>query len=213
VKRTTRAVRTASPRSRRGSRGTAAGSKAAPVMLEMQVSKLSVDPLTRLPILILKEARGETCLPIWIGLLEASAIASELEQIALERPMTHDLLKSVIAGYGGQVDSVEVTDVRDNTYFACIHLSRKGRTGKKTLSVDARPSDAIALALRCGAPIRVARQVIERGRKIDLTRLSDDATPSSRDPGPGFVVEAADPAALAEFLASLPDEDFGKWKM
>jgi bifunctional DNase/RNase len=170
-------------------------------MLEMTVSQLTVDPFTNMPILILKS--GEQALPIWIGLLEASAIATELEKIALDRPMTHDLLKNLIAESGLKVECVEIHDVKANTFYACIRLA--GR--KKAIALDSRPSDAIALALRTGAPIRVARKVVERMQQIDLgveKKSRKKAMP---------IVSVKDAARLRDLLENLTDEHFGKWKM
>jgi len=166
---------------------------------DMTVSRLTTDPLTQLPILILKDASGDEALPIWIGLPEASAIAAELEHIAYERPLTHDLLKIVLGEAGMRVDSVEVTDVKNQTFFAAIYLRKP--LSRKRVKIDSRPSDAIALAMRCGAPIRVARRVLDRARRIDLREPAE--APDSIEDTP----------ELADILASLADEDFGKWKM
>jgi bifunctional DNase/RNase len=115
----------------------------------MVIAGLTVDPLTNSPIVILKEIGGERTLPIWIGLLEATAIASELEGIKFSRPMTHDLLKNIMSLMDVKVNKIEVSDLKNNTYFALIYLDHKG----KEISIDARPSDALALSLRMGAPI------------------------------------------------------------
>ena len=166
-------------------------------LVEMRVDQLTTDPLTNMPILILKDESGEESLPIWIGLIEASAIATELEKIALDRPMTHDLLKNVITECGGRVDRVEITDVKDNTFFATIFVTRPG---KRCLQLDARPSDAIALALRSGAKICVARRVIDRTRHVDLGM-------------PPIEADASEAARLRDLLEGLSDDEFGKWKM
>ncbi len=126
-------------------------------MVRMVVQGLTIDPRTNSPILILKNPEGEETLPIWIGLMEATAIASELENVSFPRPMTHDLLRNVIDSLGFSVARVEVTELKDNTFYALIHL--EGPQG--TIAVDSRPSDAIALALRAKAPIFVARKVLE----------------------------------------------------
>jgi uncharacterized protein len=123
----------------------------------MLVGGLTLDPVTKTPIVILKDSDNKLNLPIWIGLLEATSMATELEGIKMARPMTHDLLRSVLEELGGVVDRIEVTDLRDNTYFALIHLTVDGRT----IAVDSRPSDAISLALRTKSPIYVARKVLE----------------------------------------------------
>jgi uncharacterized protein len=174
-----------------------------PKLLEMKVSQLTVDPFTNMPILILKAEEGDETLPIWIGLLEASAIATELEKVALERPMTHDLLKNLVAEAGFKVECVEIQDVKENTFYACIRLSGPRR---KVIELDARPSDAIALALRTGARIRVARKVVDRMQKIDLM---DKKTPALPMGG----VSIKDAARLREILENLTDDHFGKWKM
>ncbi len=162
-------------------------------MLDMKVRQLTVDPFTNMPLVILSDADGKEAVPIWIGPIEASAIASELEKIPLQRPMTHDLLKTLVLACGSSVARVEIRDVRGTTFYASIVLMTPA--GEK--AVDARPADAIALALRSGAPIRVARKVIERAREVE--------TP--------IAATAALEAMEGELLESLPDEDFGKWKM
>jgi uncharacterized protein len=164
-------------------------------VVEMKVSGLAVDPYTNMPILILKDLQGGNAVPIWIGLIEASAIATEIEKIELSRPMTHDLMKVILGVVGVSVDRVEVTDLRENTFYASIVLSR----GDQTFVVDSRPSDAIALALRTGAVIRVARKVIEKSRSIDMRRLDPDG--------------AVDEEAYQRFLEGLSDDAFGRWKM
>ena len=120
--------------------------------------------MTNSPIVILKETDGDRTLPIWIGLLEATAIASELEGINFSRPMTHDLLKNLMDLIEVKVERVEVCDLRNNTYYALIHILHKG----EAISIDARPSDALALSLRVGAPIFVAEEVIQKSKQIDL---------------------------------------------
>ena len=130
----------------------------------MVISGLTVYPITNSPIVILKEEDGDGTLPIWIGLLEATAIASELEGIKFSRPMTHDLLKNMIEILDAKVDRIEICDLKDNTYYALIHFEYNG----KEMSIDARPSDAIALSLRFHIPILVSRDVITRSTQIDL---------------------------------------------
>src|SRR5262249_39652768 len=125
--------------------------------LDMKVSQLTVDPLTNLPMIILQDEEGGETVPISIGVVEASAISAELEQIALERPMTHDLMRNIIGRCGIRVKYVEIHDVRDQTFYARIHLCGPR---SRTITVDARASDAIALALRTDARISVARKVI-----------------------------------------------------
>lgn len=185
--------------------------------VEVQVAGLTIDPVTNMPIVVLRDVGGRFQLPIWIGLVEASAIATQLEKVQLARPMTHDLMKTVLHTTGTQVERVEVTRLEEDTFFAAIHLEVAG----KPVVLDARPSDAIALALRMKAPIFVTSQVIEASRRNQ----------ESPAPRPGKAAsEVKDPAAaerprLAELLASHPPtrwaeilenlspEDFGKFKM
>ena len=130
---------------------------------EMKVSGLTMDPQTNTPIVVLKDPTSETSLPIWIGLLEATAIATELEQVQFSRPMTHDLLKNIMSHLGVKVDRVEVCDLRDNTFYAWIYLEVNG----KETRIDARPSDALAIALRVNARIYVDEKVIEKSGKLE----------------------------------------------
>jgi uncharacterized protein len=161
----------------------------------MVIAGLTVDPLTNSPIVILKEKDGERTLPIWIGLLEATAIASELEGIKFSRPMTHDLLRDIIELIDVKVNKVEVCDLINNTYYALIHITYKG----KEISIDARPSDALALSLRVNAPIFVAEKVISQSRQIDLTAEAGDKTEQGKK--------------WQEILEKLNPDDFGKYKM
>ena len=158
---------------------------------EMKISGLTMDPQTNTPIVVLKDPKSETSLPIWIGLLEATAIATELEQVEFSRPMTHDLIKNLMGHLGVKVDKVEVCDLRDNTFYANIHLDMEGMH----YAIDARPSDGIALALRTNAPIYVKEEVIEKARKIDLRQGKEGAE------------------GLDELLERLTPKDFGKYKM
>ena len=161
----------------------------------MNVSGLTGDPVTNSPIVILKEIDGEDTLPIWIGLLEATAIASELEGINFSRPMTHDLLKNILEMTGVEILKVEVCDLKNNTYYALIHFKYNGRE----MSIDARPSDAIALSLRVKAPIFVADEVIEKSGKIELKAEPQDKSEKGKK--------------WQEILENLNPEDFGKYKM
>jgi bifunctional DNase/RNase len=161
----------------------------------MTVSGLTIDPFTNSPIMILKDVDSDKAVPIWIGLLEATAIASELENIKFSRPMTHDLLKIIMDNMQIQVTRVEVADLRDNTYFALIYLNREGREA----IIDARPSDAIALALRVKAPIYVAEVVIQKARRVDLSAKE--------------AITTEDAKKWTEILESLDPDDFGKYKM
>ena len=161
----------------------------------MVIAGLTVDPMTNSPIVILKEIGGERTLPIWIGLLEATAIASELEGIKFSRPMTHDLLKNIMSLMDVKVNKIEVCDLKNNTYFALIYLDHKG----KEISIDARPSDALALSLRMGAPIFVSEDVIKKSSQIDLKAEPEDKTEQGRK--------------WQEILEKLNPDDFGKYKM
>ena len=125
--------------------------------IEMSVGGLTLDPVTKTPIVILKDTENKLNLPIWIGLLEATAMATEIEGIKMARPMTHDLLKTILGEFGCAVESVEITELKENTYYASVNLNVAGRQ----VMIDSRPSDAIALALRTKSPIYVAKAVLE----------------------------------------------------
>ena len=139
--------------------------------VEMKIQGLMMDPVSQMPIIILKNADGDAVLPIWVGIFEANAIALRIEEVDTPRPMTHDLMRSFLKDLGAQVDRVLICDLKDNTFFAEIHLTFR----KRELTVDSRPSDALALAVRAEAPIFVLRPVLEKAQAIDLTeRLSRD---------------------------------------
>ena len=125
--------------------------------IQMAVGGLTLDPVTKTPIVILKDTENKLNLPIWIGLLEATAMATEIEGIKMARPMTHDLLKTILGEVGCSVESVEITELKENTYYAAVNLKLAGRQ----VIIDSRPSDAIALALRTKSPIYVAKAVLE----------------------------------------------------
>ena len=161
------------------------------MLIEMMIKGLMVDPVTNLPIVILKDKLGERVLPIWVGVFEANAIALQIENIATPRPMTHDLLRNVIMDLEGQVDRIVVSDLKDNTFYAVIHLTVRG----ERVAIDARPSDAIALALRTRSPILVDEGVIDHARTVD------------------FGSERADNDRLQKWLESLDPNDLGKYKM
>ena len=166
------------------------------MLIKMKVSGLTIDPLTNTPIVILKDIQEKKAIPIWIGLFEASAIATELEKITFSRPMTHDLLTDILRVLGVEVTKVEINDLRNNTFFANICLVKDG----KNLVIDARPSDAIAIALRANAPIFVDDKVIEKSRNVDFgTKLTD--------------LDKMKDEKLKEFLENLSPDDFGKYKM
>ena len=159
---------------------------------EVTVAGVTVDPVTKSPIVVLREPKSGNVLPIWIGLLEANAIALALEGTELPRPMTHDLMKSILHATGARLRSVEIADIRENTYFALLHL--EGNEG--SVRVDARPSDAIALALRCGARILVSEAV-----------LAQSSIPAS------VVSEGEGRDKWTELLEKMDPEQFSKYKM
>ncbi len=165
--------------------------------LKMTVSGLTLDPVTKTPIVILKDPDNRLNLPIWIGLLEATAMATELEGIKMARPMTHDLLRNVLDEMGATVECIEITDLRDNTYFALIYLLVNGE--QRTL--DARPSDAISLALRTKSPIYVDKRVIESSSIVpqDEAGAAGNLSNVSRD-------------KWSEILDKMSPDDF-KYKM
>lgn len=159
--------------------------------IEMTVKGLMIDPITNMPIIILRDEAGERILPIWVGVFEANAIALQIENVQTPRPMTHDLLKNVLDDLDAHVDRIVVCDLRENTFYATIHL----RSGTQLRAVDARPSDAIALALRTQSPIYVEDAVIQSARSVEST--SDNV----------------DIGRVQKWLESLSDEDLGKYKM
>jgi bifunctional DNase/RNase len=134
------------------------------MLVEMKVRGLALDPVSNMPIIILRDDEEKRSLPIWVGIFEANAIALELEKIATPRPMTHDLIKTILDGVNAQITNVMIADLRDNTFYAQIAL----QTGGASLHIDARPSDAIALALRVQAPIYVAKTVFDRAPALEL---------------------------------------------
>jgi len=163
--------------------------------IQMKVTGLTIDPFTNMPIIILKDADEKTALPIWIGLIEASAIATEIEKIQLARPMTHDLLKNILGELEVEVTRIEVNDLADNTFYAKVYLKKN----QKEIVMDSRPSDAIALALRTGSPIYVDRDVIEKSRRIDMAKNIDEKKSKEQK--------------WTEVLENLSPDDFGKYKM
>ncbi len=160
--------------------------------VEMKVRGLALDPVSNMPIIILRDEEEKRSLPIWVGIFEANAIALELEKISTPRPMTHDLIKNILESVEAKVEKIVVNDLRDNTFFALIHL----RLGDEEITVDSRPSDAIALALRVGAPIFVEEDVVRRAKSVEVAPKESD-----------------DQEKLKEWLENLKPEDFGKYKM
>ena len=161
------------------------------MLIEMSIKGLMVDPITNMPIVLLKDKQGDRVLPIWVGIFEANAIALQIENIATARPMTHDLLKNIIKDLEGQVERVVVCDLKDNTFYAVIYLTVRG----ETIAIDSRPSDAIALALRTRSPILVEETVIDNAKNIDIG------------------TERADNDRLQKWLESLDPDELGKYKM
>jgi uncharacterized protein len=162
-----------------------------PVEVEMKIRGLMMDPITNMPIVILKEAAGSGILPIWVGVYEANAIALEIEKVVTPRPMTHDLLKNVLVGLDTNVRKIVVTSIKEDTFYALIWLERNGTL----VSIDSRPSDALALALRIDCPIFVEDEVLRSSK-------GSAATP-----------DRVNNEELRRFLENLNDEDLGKYKM
>ena len=161
------------------------------MQIEMTIKGLMVDPMTNMPIIILRDKEGVKVLPIWVGMSEANAIALQIENISTPRPMTHDLLRNIIRDLNASVQKIVVCDLQENTFYALIYLAMKGGT----VAIDARPSDAIALALRTRAPIFVEETVIDHAKTVD------------------FSTEKADADRLHKWLESLDPDDLGKYKM
>ena len=143
------------------------------MLIEMTIKGLMVDPITNTPIVILKDKAGDRVLPIWVGVFEANAIALQIENVSTPRPMTHDLLRNIITDLDGRVDRIVVSDLKDNTFFALIHLTVKG----EGIAVDARPSDAIALALRSNAPVFANNSVITKQSSEELEQWLENLKP------------------------------------
>ena len=161
------------------------------MQIEMSVKGLMVDPVTNAPIVLLRDEAGSRVLPIWVGVFEANAIALQVENITPPRPMTHDLLRQVIVDLRGAVERIVITELRDSTFFALIHL----RVGGDLVAIDSRPSDAIALALRVKAPIFVEDAVLEQAKTVEGG------------------AERPDGDRLQRWLESLDPDELGKYKM
>jgi bifunctional DNase/RNase len=159
--------------------------------VEMKIRGLMMDPVSNMPIVLLKDVGSDTVLPIWVGVYEANAIALEIEKVNTPRPMTHDLIKSVLTGLDALVHKVVVTELKDDTFYAVIWLEREGQV----VSIDSRPSDALALALRVDCPIFVDDEVL---------KTSKQAVNS---------VPAASSGELRKWLEDLGEDDLGKYKM
>src|ERR1700755_3296263 len=159
--------------------------------VEMKIRGLMMDPVTNMPIVVLKDVGGDGVLPIWVGIYEANAIALEIEKVTTPRPMTHDLIKNLLTGLDTQVHKVVVTELREDTFFAVIWLERDGRV----ISIDSRPSDALALALRVDCPIFVEDDVLKTSKQANS--VSDRTTNDE----------------LRKWLEGLNDDDLGRYKM
>lgn len=159
--------------------------------IEMKIRGLMVDPTTNMPIVVLKDVKGTAILPIWVGVYEAHAIASEIEKAASPRPMTHDLIRNLLFGLDTGVKKVVVSELREDTFYAIIWLEREGQL----ISVDSRPSDALAIALRLDCPIYVDETVLKSSRTV------------------AAVTEASGNEELRKWLENLGDEDLGRYKM
>jgi bifunctional DNase/RNase len=161
------------------------------MLVQMTVRGIALDPITNMPIIILKDVDERKALPIWVGIFEANAIALELEKVTTPRPMTHDLLKSVLDGLGVTVRQVIVNDLKDNTFFAVIELNHNGTV----INIDSRPSDAIALALRVNAPIFVTENVVSQAKSVEISEEKEETD------------------KWKEWLENLKPEDFGRYRM
>jgi len=159
--------------------------------VEMRIRGLMMDPVTNMPIVVLKENGGEAVLPIWVGLYEANAIALEIEKVATPRPMTHDIIKNVLMGLDTVVHKVVVSELKDDTFYAVIWIEQAGRV----VSVDSRPSDALALALRMDCPIYVDEEVLASSKVTSA--ISDKSTAEE----------------MRKWLEGLGDDDLGRYKM
>tara|TARA_Y100000588_G_scaffold232738_1_gene246407 strand:+ start:1150 stop:1635 length:486 start_codon:yes stop_codon:yes gene_type:complete len=161
------------------------------MLVEMTIKSLMVDPITNMPIVILREQEGDRVLPIWVGVFEANAIAIQIENVETPRPMTHDLIRNMLADLDAHVQKIVISNLKENTFYASIHL----QVGGEEVAVDSRPSDAIALALRARAPILVDEDVIGNAKTLE------------------FNPDKANSEQLSKWLEGLPTEELGKYKM
>jgi len=159
--------------------------------LKVEIRGLMLDPSSNVPIVILRDTQSQLFLPIWIGVFEANAIALRIEGVEPPRPMTHDLLRLMLEQLGAQVEKIVISDLKESTFFAVIHVQQDGRS----VGIDARPSDAIALALRADAPIYVLRGVLDKAQAAEL------------------VGQASDEERLKKWLEEISPEELGKWTM
>src|SRR6202140_4505273 len=158
--------------------------------VEMKIRGLMMDPVSNMPIVLLRDSGSDTVLPIWVGIYEANAIALEIEKVSTPRPMTHDLIKNVLTGLDAHVHKIVVTELKEDTFYAVIWMEREGRV----ISVDSRPSDALALALRVDCPIFVEEEVLKTSKKA-----ANASETTSEE--------------LRKWLEGLNDEDLGHYKM
>jgi hypothetical protein len=165
--------------------------KEAAMEVEMKIGKLMMDPVTNMPIVVLRDTQGSAVLPIWVGIFEANAIALEIEKVQTPRPMTHDLLRNVLLGLEARVQRVVVSELKEDTFYALIWIERDGQT----FSIDSRPSDALALALRVDCPIFVEDSVLKSSR---IANASSEKNASDE---------------LRKWLEGLGDDDLGRYKM
>jgi bifunctional DNase/RNase len=162
--------------------------------IEFKIKGLMMDPLTNSPIVVLQDAAGDTLLPIWVGIFEANAIALQMEKVDTPRPMTHDLIKGLLNHLNAVVSKIVVTELKENTFYALIFLEVQG----KVVTVDSRPSDAIALALRTDSPIFVTDEVLAKSASNSASAVS---------------AERSSPEDIKKWLENLNPEDLGKYKM
>jgi hypothetical protein len=159
--------------------------------IEMKIKGLMIDPISNMPIIILRDPKSNAVLPIWVGIFEANAIALQIEKVVTPRPMTHDLLKNILTGMQAQVEKIVITELKDNTFYALVYL----RQAERVLPVDSRPSDAIALALRTDSPIFVESDVIEKAKSTDMMK------------------EAGESERIRKWLENLDPDELGKYEM
>ena len=159
--------------------------------VEVKIKGLMIDPISNLPIVILKDPKSDAVLPIWVGIFEANAIALQIEKISTPRPMTHDLVRNLLETLRASLEKVVITELKESTFYALLHI----RAGDVTLHIDCRPSDAIAIALRTAAPIFVEENVISQAKKVDMAK------------------EAGESERLKKWLENLDPNDLGKYKM
>jgi hypothetical protein len=159
--------------------------------IKMRIKGLVIDPISKMPIVVLEDQKMERMLPIWIGVFEANAISLKIENIETPRPMTHDLIKNILSNLNAKLEKVVINDIRDNTFYATIYCKHNNQS----IKIDSRPSDAIAISLRTDTPIYVKDQVIEKAQSLKFDDKLEDSE------------------KLKKWLENLKPEDFGKYKM